>query len=292
MTTDLVVSDDDYLNQLADRVRLEYRRSREAVSEAVDAYFAIGQSLLEARQVLPSDPEFGRWFIKQDFGFTQQWARVLRTAAEYETSVRALLQSQLCSNRAPNIEKAVKQATAALGGGRSARPPLALIKADNAPAVFPTVVVDPPWQYDNTATRGAAEDHYPTMTIDELEALDIPAESDAHLYLWVTNAFLHEGFHLLEAWNFTYKTCLTWCKPSIGMGNYFRNNTEHVLFAVRGSLPTRRANVGTWFEAPKTKHSTKPASFFDLVESCSPGPYYEMFARRKRLGWENWGNEA
>ena len=157
---------------------------------------------------------------------------------------------------------------------------------------YAAIVIDPPWKYDNVATRGAAEDHYETMTIDKLADLEIPAAENAHLYLWTTNAFLSEAFDLLVTWGFTYKTCLTWCKPSIGLGNYFRNNTEHVLFAVKGRLPVLRKDVGTWFQASTTRHSAKPESFYDMVETCSPAPYLEMFARRRRFGWEVWGDEA
>jgi len=163
----------------------------------------------------------------------------------------------------------------------------------SAEGTYPTIVIDPPWRYDNVATRGAAEDHYPTMSLEELAELELPAADDAHIYLWVTNGFIREGFDLLDAWGFTYKTTLTWCKPQIGMGNWFRNSTEHVLFGVRGKLPTQRNDVPTWFLANRTKHSAKPESFYDLVESCSPSPWFEMFARRKRLGdWHVWGNEA
>ena len=169
---------------------------------------------------------------------------------------------------------------------------LSIVDALSA-ATFPTILIDPPWRYSNTSTRGAAEDHYPTMSMTELAALKVPAAEDAHLYLWVTNSFMREGFDLIDAWGFTYKTVLTWCKPSIGLGNYFRNNTEHVLFSVKGKLPTNVNNVGTWFAAGKTKHSAKPQSFYDLVEKASPGPYLEMFARSRRLGdWSVWGNEA
>lgn len=157
---------------------------------------------------------------------------------------------------------------------------------------YTTIVIDPPWRYDNTITRGAAEDHYPTMTLTELAELHIPAAANAHMYLWVTNSFIRAGFDLLEAWGFMYKTTLTWCKPQIGMGNYFRNNTEHVLFAVRGTLRTQQNNIGTWFKADRRRHSAKPESFYDLVESTSPGPWLEMFARRRRFGWHTWGNEA
>lgn len=158
--------------------------------------------------------------------------------------------------------------------------------------LYPTVVIDPPWRYSNTATRGAAEDHYRTMSIEELIALDIPTEHDAHVYLWVTNGFLREGFQLLDAWGLTYKACLTWVKPQIGMGNYFRNNTEHVLFAIKGKLPTLRNNCPTAFTANRTNHSAKPESFYDLVETSSPGPWLEMFARRRRFGWDTWGDEG
>lgn len=160
--------------------------------------------------------------------------------------------------------------------------------------VFRVVVADPPWQYGNKATRGAAEDHYSTMTIEELCALEVEtrAADDAHLYLWVTNGFLREGFDVLAAWGFTYKTCLTWVKPQMGMGNYFRSSTEHVLFGVRGNLRTQDRALMNWFQAPRGRHSAKPDSFFDLVERASAGPYLEMFSRRRRLGWTGWGAEA
>lgn len=160
--------------------------------------------------------------------------------------------------------------------------------------VYRTIVADPPWRYDNRGTRGAAEDHYSTMTVDDICELaeKVPADDNAHLYLWTTNAFLRPAFDVVEAWGFEYKTCLTWVKPQIGLGNYFRNSTEHVLFGLRGELDTRADDVPTWFNAKRGKHSAKPDLFLDLVERCSPGPYLEMFARRRRMGWEVWGLEA
>jgi N6-adenosine-specific RNA methylase IME4 len=159
---------------------------------------------------------------------------------------------------------------------------------------FRVVVADPPWQYGNRATRGAAEDHYATMAVDELCNLEVPERlaDDAHLYLWTTNGFLREAFDVMDAWGFAYKTCLTWVKPQMGMGNYFRSSTEHVLFGVCGSLRTMDRALVNWFNAPRTKHSAKPEAFYDLVEKASPGPYLEMFARRQRLGWSVWGNEV
>jgi N6-adenosine-specific RNA methylase IME4 len=157
--------------------------------------------------------------------------------------------------------------------------------------LFSTIVIDPPWQYDNKATRGAAVNHYETWTFERLETLEIPAAENAHLYLWVTNGFLREGFDLLQSWGFDYKTMLTWVKPQIGLGNYFRSATEHVLFGLKGSLPTNGQDVSNWFQADRKKHSEKPELFYDIVEKVSPEPWFEMFARRTRFNWTTWGDQ-
>lgn len=167
---------------------------------------------------------------------------------------------------------------------------------------FATVVADPPWRYDNKATRGAAEDHYPTMTIEELCTLPVKdwAAEQAHLYLWTTNGFLREAFDVVEAWGFKYKTTLVWVKPQLGMGNYFRSSAEYILFGVRGGLRTADCNQPNWFEsevmhAKRGRHSKKPGAFYELVERASFEPFLEMFARERRLSekrWEFWGNEV
>jgi N6-adenosine-specific RNA methylase IME4 len=164
------------------------------------------------------------------------------------------------------------------------------------PGTFATIVADPPWRYDNKATRGAAEDHYPTMSVEELSALPVKEWSagQAHLYLWTTNGFLREAFGVMDAWGFEYKTTLVWVKPQIGLGNYFRSSAEYVLFGIKGGLRTRDCNQPNWFEAPRQRHSQKPGRFFDLVEQVSFPPYLEMFARQRRLSaeWDYWGNEV
>lgn len=159
---------------------------------------------------------------------------------------------------------------------------------------FRTIVADPPWRYGNGSTRNAARKHYPTMTVEEVCALDIEsrAHDESHLYLWTTNNFLREAFDVVDAWGFEYKTCLTWVKPQMGMGNYFRGGTEHVLFGVRGGMRTQSRSLVNWFEASRGRHSAKPQHFYELVEKASPGPFLEMFARARRLGWTGWGNEA
>ena len=161
---------------------------------------------------------------------------------------------------------------------------------------YRTLVVDPPWSYslrqDDATHRGRCK--YPMMGVDQLGALGVSgwAEPDAHLYIWTTNAFLVEAHTLAQAWGFVQKTLVTWCKTSIGLGNYYRNSTEHALFCVRGKLPVIRHDVPTHFTAPRGRHSAKPEAFYDMVESMSPGPYLDVFARRQRMGWDTWGNEC
>ena len=162
---------------------------------------------------------------------------------------------------------------------------------------YQTIVVDPPWDWGDEGDvnqLGRAKPEYSTMSFDEL--MDFPiankAAENCHIYLWITNRSLPKGFELLNKWGFRYITALTWCKPSFGMGNYFRGSTEHILFGIKGSLELLRKNVGTWFEAPRgSKHSEKPKEFYTLVESCSPGPWLEVFARKERPGWVTWGGE-
>jgi len=184
---------------------------------------------------------------------------------------------------------------------------------------FSTFVVDPPWRYGNTSTRNAAENHYPTMSIEELCDLDVvpnSAAEQAHLYLWTTSSHLPEAFKVMGAWGFTYKTYLVWVKPQMGMGNYFRVSTELVLFGVRGEMRTQCRDEMNYFIEDRTKHSAKPPTFLDLVEKASPGPYLELFSRcfddiaagsgdmlaadietgclcsKHREGWSVWGNQS
>lgn len=163
---------------------------------------------------------------------------------------------------------------------------------------FKTVVIDPPWDWGDEGDVdqfGRGRPTYDTMSIDQLAEMPIGdiAEDNAHLYLWITNRSLPKGFQLMERWGFRYVTMLTWCKPSIGMGNYFRGSTEHMLFGVRGSLPLIERNIGTWFEAKRGgQHSSKPDEAYELIERASPGPWIDVFSRRDRKGWVTWGEQA
>lgn len=168
----------------------------------------------------------------------------------------------------------------------------------DAQGLFQTIVIDPPWDWGDEGDVnqfGRAKPDYHTMPIEEIENLPVGkiADDNCHLYLWVTNRSLPKAFRLIEAWGFRYITCLTWVKPSIGMGNYFRGSTEQVLFAVKGSQPLKRRDVGTHFEAPRgDRHSAKPDAFYQLVESCSYGPYIDIFGRKGRDGWSVWGENG
>lgn len=171
---------------------------------------------------------------------------------------------------------------------------------------YRTVVADPAWAYEQSrivttskrkATRPESSAQYDTMTPEEVASLPVRdwVADDAHLYLWVTNPLLPHAFDVVARWGFEYRTLLTWRKlGTLGMGFYFRGDTEHVLFATRGTLPIDAAlRERNWFEAPKTGHSIKPDSFLDMVERVSPEPRLEMFARRARLsGWDYWGDQS
>lgn len=164
-------------------------------------------------------------------------------------------------------------------------------------SIYSTIVLDPPWDWGDEGDVdqfGRARPDYTTMPIEQVARLPVSAlaADNAHIYLWITNRSLPKGFALLDRWGFRYITTLTWCKPSIGMGNYFRGSSEHVLFGVRGSLPLLRHDLGTWFTAPRgERFSEKPQAFYDLIESASPGPYLDMFARSQRQNWTSWGLE-
>lgn len=173
---------------------------------------------------------------------------------------------------------------------------------------FRTILADPPWQFQNRTGKMAPEhkrlNRYGTMELDEILSLPVRAlaEDTAHLYLWVPNALLPEGLKVMEAWGFKYKSNLIWHKvrkdggpDGRGVGFYFRNVTELVLFGVRGknarTLAPGRRQVN-FLATQKREHSRKPDEMYEIIESCSPGPYLELFARGVRTNWSVWGNEA
>jgi len=172
---------------------------------------------------------------------------------------------------------------------------------------FGTILADPPWKFQNRTGKMAPEHkrlyRYDTMSNEDILAMPIEevALPQSHLYLWVPNALVENGLQVMRAWGFEYKTMLIWYKirkdggpDRRGVGFYFRNVTEIILFGVRGSLRTgqqgrKQENI---ILSQKRGHSRKPDEIFPIIEGCSPGPYLELFARQKRKGWEAWGNET
>lgn len=158
---------------------------------------------------------------------------------------------------------------------------------------YRTILADPPWGTKNLASTAGR--HYPLMSLEDICALPVEdlAEDDAHLWLWVTNGDVFETAPaVMAAWGFSYRSCLTWIKPRFGLGPYLRNQTEHLLLGVRGRAPIQFRGQGTWMYAPLQEHSHKPEEQYAVIERCSPGPYVELFARRRRPGWDAWGNEV
>ncbi len=171
---------------------------------------------------------------------------------------------------------------------------------------FGTVLADPPWRFTNRTGKMAPEhrrlSRYSTMSHSEIMELPISqlVQPQSHLYLWVPNALVLEGLEVMKRWGFTYKTNLVWHKvrkdggpDGRGVGFYFRNVTELILFGVRGSmrtLPPGRRQVN-FLATRKREHSRKPDELYPLVERCSPGPYLELFARHGRADWAQWGDE-
>jgi N6-adenosine-specific RNA methylase IME4 len=173
---------------------------------------------------------------------------------------------------------------------------------------FSTILADPPWRFTNRTGKMAPEhrrlSRYRTMTMEEIASLPVAqvAAPVAHLYLWVPNAMLPWGLQVMEAWGFDYKSNIIWHKlrkdggsDGRGVGFYFRNVTEMLLFGIRGknarTLAPGRRQVN-YIGSQKREHSKKPDEQYGIIESCSPGPYLELFARGARPGWAVWGNQA
>ncbi|WP_338773024.1 MT-A70 family methyltransferase [Nocardia vulneris] len=158
---------------------------------------------------------------------------------------------------------------------------------------YKTLLIDPPWPINQRGDWGA-EQHYPLMSMARIKAMPIAelAEDDSHLWLWVTNSTLRAGYDIMEGWGFTPRSPLTWIKPRLGLGQYLRNMTEHLLFGTRGKVTINFRGQPTWTFAVQQDHSHKPEEMYAIIERISSGPYLELFARRRQPGWDAWGNEV
>jgi len=158
---------------------------------------------------------------------------------------------------------------------------------------YNVIVVDPPWpygtRYDPEGRRCASP--YPEMSLEEIERLRIPAAEDCVLWLWTTNHFMHEAFHILEAWGFEPKAILTWVKDRMGLGDWLRGQTEHSIMAVRGKPVINLTSQSTVLYGKAREHSRKPEEFYSLVESLCHGRKLDYFARTEREGWDTYGTK-
>lgn len=183
---------------------------------------------------------------------------------------------------------------------------------------YNVIYADPPWRIKTgrgltgfklkegkqifvpISSKSRATD-YPSMTINEIKSLKVEEITmpDAHLYLWATNAHLPHAFDIIDAWGFKYSTTIVWAKNRFGggLGGTFKITTEYLLFAKKGNLKSLQSQGGTWYNVKRAyenghpKHSKKPDYFYEMIEQTSPGRKLEMFARKKRNGWDSWGNE-
>jgi N6-adenosine-specific RNA methylase IME4 len=165
---------------------------------------------------------------------------------------------------------------------------------------YKTIYADPPWpEYGGGKIKRGADKHYSLMTVKDIAALPVQeiTEDNAHLYLWVTNNYLPAGLEVMKAWGFDYKTTITWGKDKFGLGQYFRGQTEHCLFGVKGNLPYKssegkRQQGRTIILAPRTEHSKKPEEMRVMIEKVSYAPYIELFARVHPEKWDVWGDQV
>ena len=172
---------------------------------------------------------------------------------------------------------------------------------------YGTILADPPWRFNNRSGKIAPEhkrlNRYDTLSLDQIKEIPVPivAAEKSHLYLWIPNALLPEGLEVMKAWGFEYKTNMIWHKirkdggpDGRGVGFYFRNTTEIILFGIRGRIRTLspgRSQVNI-IKTRKQEHSRKPDELYGIIEKCSTGPYLELFARGKRAGWDVFGNQT
>ena len=186
--------------------------------------------------------------------------------------------------------------------GRPAQKRAAVGKAAKLIGQYPILYADPPWQYEHPpmgSTARSIEAKYPTMTLAEIKKIKLPAHDDCVLFLWATAPKLPECLEVMEAWGFTYRTCMVWFKDKMGTGYYVRNQHELLLIGRRGDLPVPEPGTQpiSVIEAPRTKHSAKPPEFYEAIEQMYPqfkGQWYEIFLRgTARENWAGgWGNEA
>lgn len=256
---------------------LDDKRARVAVEREVRL-----TEILIAKLLGPAENHGPATFTSSEgSGIARMDRQRFRALAEHEDAVLALL-DQGITKRAQILRRLEQRARAAEAPPLPAGP-------------FGVLYADPPWRYDDATPNRAVENHYPTMAVEDICALDVPAADDAALFLWATAPKLREALAVVDAWGFTYRTNAVWVKPQLGMGYWVRGRHELLLIAKRGDMrpPTEDARPPSVFLARRAQHSAKPPEVYGLIERMYPHlPRVELFARTTRDGWACWGNEV
>lgn len=279
---------------LGDWLNYGERKWGEMYSQAIEATGLDEQTLMNTKYIAGRF-EFSR--RRENLAFTHH-AEVASIPTAEADAILARAESDGLSTR--EVRSLARQAKNASAIGSPVASDECCTVADLGALVskgltFGTIYADPPWQYSNQGTRASTDNHYGTMTIDELAELPVGklAAEQSHLWLWTTNGFLFECPRLFAAWGFEFKSSYVWVKPQMGIGNYLRNSHELLLLAVRGGLTGLARNVMSWGEHDRTEHSAKPERIrSEVVEALSPGPRLELFGRRVAPGWVVWGNQV
>jgi N6-adenosine-specific RNA methylase IME4 len=257
---------------------------REKANERIQEQGIRGENSPSLGKILPSDEAQGKAIEK--------FAEAVHSNPE--TVRQALWIEEHAPEKIPELEKgeSISKVYREIKHDETVRElekKLPFVKPANG--LFDVIVIDPPWKYemDYDAENFRGIPAYPTLSIEEIKQLKIPANENCILWLWTTNSFLHDAYHILDSWNFEPKTVLTWMKDSIGVGVWLRGQTEHCILAVKGKPKIELHGQSTALFAKKTGHSRKPEEFYQLVDSLCSGSKLDYFAREKREGWEVYG---
>jgi N6-adenosine-specific RNA methylase IME4 len=296
------------LEELAEQINTEHMACVTSAGDAVAHAIEVGRLLCEAKvEIKKKHGPSGRWtpWVENNCPFSTRQASCYIRAFVNRMAIGAKNgspASDFCIHGLKGIDKSLRQSEAQATIDVPSEPLVrtgifgSLQDIIDRGECFATIYADPPWRYGNQATRASTDNHYQTMSVQDICAEPVPqiVEENAHLHLWTTNAFLREAFDVIDAWGFTYKSCFVWVKPQMGIGNYWRVSHEFLLFGVRGRCPFRARDQMSWGQFDRGQHSAKPDEVRQMIEQVSPGPYLEMYGREAPIlsSWAVYGNQV
>ncbi|MBT9167756.1 MAG: hypothetical protein DDT19_01096 [Syntrophomonadaceae bacterium] len=295
---------------LAMEVREQKKEEAQALAGALlDAEARLGEMLKEIPKTIWGDrrsEEFQRCSaaplkkskgkLIKELGFEKTQALRFETLADNKEIVEQVKAEALENDKLATREEVLKRVRETKREEEILKKTIGLELVEPPRGKYNIILADPPWKYNFSETRvRAIENQYPTMDLEDIKNLMIPAANDAVLFLWATAPKLEEALQVLNAWGFTYKTCAVWDKEKIGMGYWFRGQHELLLVGVKGnhSVPRPENRHSSVIRSPRSEHSKKPVEVYEIIERMFPGEkYIELFARNQRPGWGCWGLEA